>query len=597
MPIHSSNDDEVLKLLGLSVPSPEPIPKAPAPATKQEVYPEEEDSEQEVSNTLAGQGSSDYKTVGFQDPVEMLFWIEPTLILHDWQIEDLMMLSSGEFSYEDRMKYCLTAANGSGKDAYILAPFAVWQITERIRSRFIGTSKSAHQINTQTNPYIKNLCVRYAKKLIEQGFHPKPFLYRTKPFHIVCNFTGAEILTFVTDEAENVEGYHPFPDAPKADLTIAINEAKGVGDEYFDGFSRCTYKKWLEVTSPGRMTGRNWEHYKDSIKRPEPREKGKFYSRRVTSYDCPHKSRTAIEEDAIQYGGKDSELFRSKHLAEYTSIGEQILLTLEVLDKYIDNPPLWDQRTEMVGGLDLSLGGDETVLVVRKGNEVKSIDGTRIRNATLLESFLDKLFSAKGLTKKDPIFTDIGGLGKPIFDTLTSWGWNLIPILNNSPALGYDKNLYGNRGTELWFEVANWYAKGYIRPLKDKLWREQVGSRKYIRPDNEKFKMQPKAQFKKDKDKKALANSAEWESPDRADAWVLAFANFEPGEVVNKREEAQKKNGCVLKRVTQDKLLQVMHEQKFAGYKLPEGLEAKFQRRTQNSLIAMQIAEYNKNRN
>jgi hypothetical protein len=170
-------------------------------------------------------------------------------------------------------------------------------------------------------------------------------------------------------------------------------------------------------------------------------------------------------------------------------------------------------------------------------------------------------------------------------------GWNIIYILNNAVAIGFDKNLYGNRGTEMFFEVCNYYARGFIKPLKDKLWREQLGSRKYIRPDNEKLKMQPKAQFKRDVDRKSLANSAEWESPDRADAWILAYANYEPLIVKQERQAKKDKNGN-LSRVTHAQLIKEMEDQRFAGYKKSEGLLYKPSSNTQRSIIKEQLNRF-----
>jgi len=555
--------------------------------------PLEEASELEVLTALAPQHN--YTPLSFEDPVELLYFVDDNIAsgrlkLHDWQVWTLMFLARPDYTQEDRLKFLLTAANGSGKDAYILAAFAVWQLVCKVRSRFIGTSKSANQLNTQTNPYIKNLCVRLGQKLKEQGFHEKPFIYRTKPFQIICQFTGAEILTFVTDEAENVEGYHPPQDYPMGDLIIAINEAKGVPDEYFEGFSRCTYNRWIEVTSPGRMVGKNWDHYNNSVKYPGRYEKGRFYSRKITSYDCPHKSVKVIEEDAIDYGGKDSELFRSKHLAEYTSIGELVVITLEVIDKYLGliGMPKADGITSMRGGLDLSLGGDETVLVVRRGNTCLSIDAFRIRDATILESNLDKLFAQRGLTKKDPIFTDIGGLGKPIADTLTKLGWAIVPIVNHSQPLGFDKHLYQNRGTEIYYEVCNYYSRGFIRmEVKDALWREQLGSRKYIRMDSDKIKLQPKKELIADEDRKTLSNAKAWNSPDRADAWVLAFTDFEPLEIKQAREA--KNTGKDFRRVTQQQLIERMARDRFGGYK--DGPPLKVTSLSQRDMIKQMIKD------
>lgn len=543
----------------------------PPPKEETEIkYNLPEEPSEELDKVLSAQDI--YTPLAFEDPIEFLYFVDEDLAsgkkkLWDWQVETLLFIWRDKFDFNDRLKYCLTAANGSGKDAYILAPLAATQLVTKVRSRFVATSKSAHQLNTQTNCYIKLLIQRSGAKLRRMNFHQKPFLYHSKPFHIACSFTGAEILSFVTDEATNVEGYHPWPDAPNAWITIAINEAKGVPDEFFDGFSRCTYSRWIEVTSPGIKSGRNFEHYDKSLKHPERYEKGKFYSRRITSYQCPHKSHKIIEEDAEDYGGKESPLFRSKHLAEYTDVGESVVIGVEIIDKWLKLPPIFDRDNTMAAGLDLSLGGDETVLICRRGNEVLSIDGTRMKDATLLETYLDKLMGNRGLTKRDPIFTDIGGLGKPIASHLQKMGWKIIHILNNQPAIGMDKHIYMNRGTEMYFEVCNYLARGYIKLLADRLWREQLGSRKYLRMDSDKYKMQPKRQLMADKDKQALSSAQDWVSPDRADAFVLAFCEFTP--ISLKKDKVENK---YLKRITQDKLVDIMSNQRFNGYKVPHGV-------------------------
>jgi hypothetical protein len=550
---------------------------------------------EEIVDFLSAPSSEEYKPLAFEDPVELLYFIDDDLAsgkrkLWDWQLETLLFIWKDQYDIMDRLKFCLTAANGSGKDAYIIAPLAVTQLVTKVRSRFIGTSKSSHQLNTQTNGYIRNLTQRLGGKLRTMNFHQKPFLFHTKPFHIACSFTGAEILTFVTDEAGNVEGYHPWPDAPNAWITIAINEAKGVPDEFFDGFSRCTYSRWIEVTSPGLKTGRNFEHYDKSVKHSDKYEKGKFYSRRITSYQCPHKSIKVIEEDAEDFGGKDSPLFRSKHLAEYTDVGESVLLSFDVYDKWIKLPPLWDNDGSMAAGLDLSLGGDETVLITRRGNKLVDIEGTRIKDATLLETYLDKLFYNKGLTKKDPIFTDVGGLGKPIAQTLIKMGWRIVQVLNNNPAIGFDKHIYANRGTEQYFEVCNYISRGYIQLKPDKLLREQLCSRKYIRMDSDKMKMQPKRQIVADKDRQLLSSAQEWVSPDRADALVLAFCEFEPIELKKKKEARKDGN---LRRVSQAEMIKELNEDRFKGFNIGKNLEVRTNTSRQNMFLKHELEQYN----
>jgi hypothetical protein len=104
--------------------------------------------------------------------------------------------------------------------------------------------------------------------------------------------------------------------------------------------------------------------------------------------------------------------------------------------------------------------------------------------------------------------------------------------------------------------------------------------------------MQPKAQLKKDADKKALANSKEWESPDRADAWVLAFTNWEPRALIAERQAKVEKNSN-LKRVTQKQLMEVETERRFAGFKESPGLSYSPTSNSQRERIREQLKQYN----
>src|SRR5262245_27708236 len=102
-----------------------------------------------VDDIYVPKNIGDYQPLVFADPVDLLFYIDDNissgrLKLHDWPMEILIMLAQ-PYSFDERLRFLLTAANGSGKDAYILAAFAVWQLVTKVRSRFIGTSKSAHQ--------------------------------------------------------------------------------------------------------------------------------------------------------------------------------------------------------------------------------------------------------------------------------------------------------------------------------------------------------------------------------------------------------------------------------------------------------------------
>jgi hypothetical protein len=288
---------------------------------------------------------TEYMPLDFKDTVEMLYYFDDNLrngrrTLHDWQTEtNKYICEPSKFTFQYPLEYNLCAANGSGKDAYVIATYPLWKLLTHIRSRVIITSSSAAQLQGQTESYIRSYGFMINKKLQEQGIVDNgPFLIKKN--HIINLLTGSEIKTFVTDDAGRAEGYHPFPDSTPVfegpelggQLTIIINEAKTVPKDIFEALGRCTFNRWLNVSTPGDTSGPFYESFTKSNLYSSPYIPGHPVSRRVTSYDCSHIPREKIERDKVKWG-ENSILFRSKHLALFTSFGENVVIPDDLIEK------------------------------------------------------------------------------------------------------------------------------------------------------------------------------------------------------------------------------------------------------------------------
>lgn len=517
--------------------------------------------ESEGSRTPINSGDTrKYTKLEFENPAELYAFFrddirEARTNFHKWQVETLLLFS-GTYTQYEPLKFILCACNGSGKDSFVIVPFAVWFVLCKIRSRVVITSSSYNQLHTQTEAYIAEFC-----KIVNHYFNEEVF--DIKLGHIICNYTGSEIKMFVTDEAGKAEGYHPFPDYEGAEMAIIVNESKSVPDTIFQALARCTgYNYWIEVSSPGKTSGHMYEAYKISHTFPEPYKKmGTWYSRKITVYDCPHISRQQIEDDKILFGGEHTEFFRSKYLAEFTSLDESTVISLEKVKLCLSNPPKWDGDTTLVAGLDLSLGRDETVLAIRRGNQLIALVTFRLSDTNEIVAYLIKLFKDFNLQGKQ-IFTDVGGPGKPIYDLVIAQGWSLIPVKNEHAPIA--KVLYANRGTEDWFRIGNLIDQRRIdlnywdkmNKAYDATLIDQLSSRFYNQPNNEKIRLESKKE----------ARAKGHKSPDRADAVVLAFINFEPKEDVEARVRKNEGSLNNLKRITQKELVLAMDEIKFGKY-------------------------------
>lgn len=470
-----------------------------------------------------------WQKLNFQTSVDMLYTIDPVLrdgipdadgkptSLHKWQIEIHEQLCNTRATSKHPHKFALCACNGSGKDAYIVTPFVVWFITNKIRALVILTSSSGVQLSNQTENLIRNYCKKVNEFFTE--VYGAPILH-IKQRHIECTLSGSVMYFFATDEEGKAEGYHPME--PGAEMAIVVNEAKSVDPKIFRALKRCTgYNYWLNVSTPGEPRG---DFYQSFQVWPN--------KRKIDYYDCPHHSPDDFEEDK-KLLGVHSPLFRSKWLALFTYLGGKYVINQEKLDdireraKRNDINKLKTNEPKRVGlDIALSSGGDETVISAFQGNIQTDLHTFRDKDATILaDKIAIHLLVKVGVKKDHPyIFADDGGVGRAVIDILRRKGWSINRVLNQSAAK--NKTQYRNRGAELWYKAARFVEEGLVILQDDDKLYEQLASRKY------------KEEAGASLDKLTLQNKKEMmaeglPSPDRADATVLALSSYNLKDFLN----------------------------------------------------------------
>jgi len=458
-----------------------------------------------------------FYTVDIASPAHLLVTInkhfrEGNEELYDWQKEQLAEIAASNkvATLHNPYKLALCAANGSGKDYIIVAPTVVWMSLVNIRCLTIITASSGAQLTAQTENYIRALCAACNEHF---GFEA----FRIRQRYIKCLITGSEIRLFATDEAGKAEGYHPLE--PNAKMMIVVNEAKSVKEEIFGALRRCTgYTHWLNVSTPGEPKG---SFHKACT---EPRMGYRF--RKVTYKVCRTATKSHVSEseriaDEIDLG-VTSALYRSKWLAEFTSLDVGCIVPLDHVNACCNNlvPKAfvdWPLRI----GMDLSAGGDETVLVATRGNVIVKEVYFQERDTTVVAARLSQELEALGVKRDHEfIFADDGGIGKSIIDMLrkskseTEPGWEVRRVVNQARAIRPDQ--YGNRGAELWYLIKRLAEERLIRfdEASDKL-REQLYTR-IMEKRGGRVWLEPKPK----------AKSEGRPSPDRADAFVLSLCGL-----------------------------------------------------------------------
>lgn len=444
-------------------------------------------------------------------PADLLLAHRPDLKLYKWQAETLFQLAGyNDLNNLDGPKvrptdklplyYNLVAANGSGKDQVVISSFAVWFCLSKVRSRCVITSSSYEQLKDQTFKYIKNICeeinASYGRKVFE-----------IVEFLITCNDTGSEIKCFVTDDPGKAEGRHPFDD-PGAEMAVIINEAKSITDEMFQAFSRFTgYNYWLEISSPGKNSGHFFKRCtKAKYVFPDKLHIGEFYWRRVTAFDCPHLLGKHIEHLKDEHG-EQSLIYRSQVLAEFTSLDEAAFIPSTLFENYPNNPPRTFGLSNRAG-IDLSLGGDETVAYFFIHGKLH-LRTTKIRNEAILHNQIISWIKEFNLSASE-VRIDDGGLGRPIVQRVQNAGYDVVPVRNE--ARSTNPNFFKNRGVENWNRLKRAIEDRVFPTINDDLTRTQLCTRGFSVKGIVTL-LEPKPEMK----------SRGLSSPDRADALALCF--------------------------------------------------------------------------
>lgn len=463
-----------------------------------------------------------YQVLQFPDPAVLLAFYDEHInskrvTLHPWQVEVHQQLANAKATQQNPYKFCLVTCNGSGKDAFIITGFVVWFTLTKIRSRVILTSSSGVQLSSQTESYIRSFCEKVNK------FHQAE-IYRIRQRYIKCSLTGSEIRFFATDEAGKAEGYHPFE--PDSEMAIVVNEGKSVSEEIHGALRRCTgYNYWLEVSTPGAPSGffynaaKTWTNVKT-----------------ISTYDCPHLSKDEVEQDKIELG-EHSALFRSKHLALFTSLEGDAIIPMEAVAACIKHWaelkeasadydfPSWPTRI----GIDLAAGAAETCVTFSQGTRVKKEVAFKEIDTEITADRIEQILIDNKISKSHAyIYADDGGVGRSIIDKLVRRGWTIQRVLNQSPATA--KKLYGNKGAENWYRIKRLIEEKVIdlTGISEKT-IDQLQTRRYKQVANS-------GRIFLESKKDAIADGRP--SPDRADALILSFTGL---TLTNFLEEVKEK--------------------------------------------------------
>jgi hypothetical protein len=408
-------------------------------------------------------------------------------VLYDWQCEALEAFGNG-------WPTALLTCNGAGKTAIIAARAVDWFFYAFPQGKLVATSGSFNQLQNQLWPSVRQHLPRSAR--VTGGTSPLT----------ITTAQGGKGIGFSTNDPGKAEGFHPTIGPDTDPVCILVDECKTVPDEIFEAFDRCTRRFQLYISSSGPPSGRFYNCLTKFA--------SDYYTLRVDWTKCPHIDPRKVERDRRFYG-EESPLFRSMHLAEFTSLDGRVVLSPEKLEAAFAIQEAADNNGEKVGFCDFAAGGDENSLAYRWGNVARLHSFWRDTNTTQARREFRQHFNACQL-HAGQVWGDADGIGNVIIKDFAEEGFRVREFHGGIPA--QDPKNYANLISECWIEACRDIERGRIhlgpRERFDPGLFEQLTTRRLEWDSKGRLRVESKDDMR----------ARGIRSPDRADAFVGAIA-------------------------------------------------------------------------
>ncbi len=451
-----------------------------------------------------------------------VYWDDPVAFA-----EDMLSFDPDEWQRTAMMdvahhpRTSIRSGQGVGKTAFEAA-LVIWFLCCRPNPKVICTAPTRQQLHDVLwaevakwleKSKVKNL-LRWTKTKIYMVGHEERW------------FATARTAT----KPENMQGFH------EDYMLFIVDEASGVADPIMEailGTLSGPENKLLMCGNPTRTSGVFYDSHN--------RDRDKFRTHKVSSLDSKRTSKENIQMLINKYGA-ESDVVRVRVYGEFPKAEADSFIALELVELAAGNTvqPIGDT---LHLGVDVArFGNDETVIVPRIGMKVFPLQCYQKQDTMVTAGWC--INTAKDFLRLYPqlssvkLKVDDSGVGGGVVDRLNEvireeglTNWEVIPVNNGARPTGNEEEHYENLGTECWAmlrsllqENLSKHLQGELNAIElpnDERLITQLTQRKYRMTSRGKIALERKEDMKK----RGL------DSPDRADAVVLAFAEIKKSEV------------------------------------------------------------------
>jgi hypothetical protein len=395
----------------------------------------------------------------------------------------------------------IASGHGVGKSA-LVAWVILWATTTAVDTRGVVTANTETQLKTKT----------WAE--LAKWF--RLFLYRdlfkleaTCLFAIEASRQKTWRVDMVAWSERNPEAFAGLHNQGRRVFMI-YDEASAIPDLIFEtseGFltDEDTERLWLICGNPTRASGRFREAF----------ESQRWHVTQVDAREVSFTNKQQIAQWAEAYGD-DSDFFRVRVKGVFPRVGSSEFIPSYLVNEARSRPAEAQAFDPCVMGCDIArFGDDETVIVIRKGRDARSIPATRLRGADTM-TVAARIVEVAQAYRCDAVFIDGTGVGGGVVDRCRQLRLDVIDVNFGSRPAVIDPlaraEKYANKRAEMWGALRAWLAVGAIEDVPE-LGAQLVGP-------TYGYNAQDAIQLERKDDMRRRGVA----SPDWADALALTFA-------------------------------------------------------------------------
>jgi hypothetical protein len=267
-----------------------------------------------------------------------------------------------------------------------------------------------------------------------------------------------------------------------------------------------TERLWFVFGNPTKSTGRFRETFT---------EDSGWHTTQVDAREISFTNKKQIAAWERAYG-EDSDYFRIRVRGVFPRSGESEFISAAVVAEAQARDAGSQRFDPLIIGVDVArFGDDESVLVVRKGRDARSIPAQRLRGLDTMQLASRVVELAQSL-RADAVFVDGGGVGGGVVDRCRQLRMAVHDVQFGSRADRSDfvteGERYANKRAEMWGALRAWLVTGAIEDSQDL--RDQLVGPTYSFSGKDEIQLERKADMRA----RGVA------SPDWADALALTFA-------------------------------------------------------------------------